>query len=265
MELREFLFTPLGIKSFDFMITAKESGIFSGSIKLESLSNELGLEVSFVAPEGYKLEKGSCVFRAKGKSSEIIQAEEMLLGVIGKPSGVATAAANFIIKAGDRTKVVCGAWKKVDTKIRADLKQAVVSGGCDIRIAEHPFIYLDKNYIRMLGGVKEAVDRARKYDSKCVIVVQLRGEKQPIGHEALTAVNTGANILMVDTGNLVDLELVDKALKNKNLRKKVKLAFSGGIALSDMQLIIDKKADVVDVGRAIVDAPLLDFSLDVCS
>jgi nicotinate-nucleotide pyrophosphorylase (carboxylating) len=264
MELREFLFAPLENDFFDFTITAKENGIFSGSTNLGNLADELGLKVSWIADEGYKLKKGSCVLRARGRSNEIIRSEEMLLGVIGKPSGVATAAANFISEAEDCIKVVCGAWKKVDPKIRIDLRQAIATGGCGIRITEQPFIYLDKNYVRMLGGVEATVNRARKYDNKRVIAVQLRGERQLIEQEALAATNAGASILMVDTGNLMDLELVDRVLKNKNLRQKVKLAFSGGITLSDLQLIIEKNADIVDVGRAIIDGSLLDFSLDVC-
>lgn len=264
MELREFLFAPLKTKKLDFRITSKESGIFSGSSRLKALADELGLEVRWIASEGFKLKKGSCILQSRGTSNEIIRAEEILLGVIGKPSGVATAATRFVTEARERIKIVCGAWKKVDPKIRTELRQAIATGGAGIRITEHPFIYLDKNYVRMLGGVKAAVTRAHAYDKKRVITVQLRGEIQPIKQEALAAVNAGASILMVDTGNQEDMELVDKVLKNSALREKVELAFSGGITLSDMQLIIDAGADIVDVGRAIIDGPLLDFSLDVC-
>ncbi|HHY70351.1 MAG TPA: nicotinate-nucleotide pyrophosphorylase [Thermoanaerobacterales bacterium] len=263
MELREFLFVPLEMEKFDFAITSKQNGIFSGSTNLRSLADELGLEVRWIAPEGYRLEKGSCVFRSSGTSNKIIRAEEMLLGVIGKPSGVATAAARFVTEARECIKIVCGAWKKVDPRVRSDLRQAIVTGGGGIRITECPFIYLDKNYIRMLGGVEAAVNRARAYDKKRVITVQLRGEKQTIEQEALVAVDAGASILMVDTGNLRDLEIVDRVLKSAVLREKVEVAFSGGITLSDMQLIINGGADIVDVGRAIIDGPMLDFTLDV--
>jgi nicotinate-nucleotide pyrophosphorylase (carboxylating) len=43
----------------------------------------------------------------------------------------------------------------------------------------------------------------------------------------------------------------------------VQLAFGGGVTLRTVVEAAAAGADIVDVGRAIIDAPLLDFSLDV--
>jgi nicotinate-nucleotide pyrophosphorylase (carboxylating) len=263
VELREFLFAPLAGHTLTFAITARERGIFSGAARLKQLAGELGLEVTWSAPEGYALEPGSCLFRGRGEATAIIRAEEMLLGVVGKPSGVATAAAGFVRQAGERIKVVCGAWKKVAPEIRGELRQAIATGGAGIRITERPFIYLDKNYVRLLGGVEPAVDRARAYDPERVIVVQIRGEGRPIAAEAEAAVKAGAGIIMVDTGHLKDLANVVTAAQQGGWREKVKLAFAGGVTPAGLEEVIDAGADIVDVGRAIIDAPLLDLSLDV--
>ncbi|MBC7325501.1 MAG: nicotinate-nucleotide pyrophosphorylase, partial [Moorella sp. (in: Bacteria)] len=187
------------------------------------------------------------------------------LGVIGKPSGVATAAAKFIREAGGRVRIVCGAWKKVAPEIRRELRQAIATGGAGIRITDRPFIYLDKNYVRLLGGVEPAVKRARAYDPERVIAVQIRGEIQPVAEEALAAAQAGAGILMVDTGRLADLAAVAAAVRGNGGRGKMLLAYAGGVTPADVQAVVDAGADIVDVGRAIIDAPLLDFSLDVIS
>jgi nicotinate-nucleotide pyrophosphorylase (carboxylating) len=47
------------------------------------------------------------------------------------------------------------------------------------------------------------------------------------------------------------------------MRSKVKLAFGGGVKLSDLPKLQDEDLDIVDMGRAILDAPLLDLRYDV--
>lgn len=263
LEIREFLFAPTKQRCFRFNITVWNKGILSGVERLKQQAAELALVVDYIAAEGDYLEPGSCILRGRGNAMDIIKAEETLLAVVGKPSGVATAAAEFVRRARGRIKVVCGAWKKVDPSLRSGLRQAVLTGGADIRITDRPFIYLDKNYVRILGDVRAAVTRARQYDAEREIAVQLRGESQSIEAEAAAAVECGASILMVDTGNLRDLEMVAKMLQGEKRRHSIKLAFAGGVVPEMLEKVADAGADIVDVGRAIVDAPMLDLKLDV--
>jgi nicotinate-nucleotide pyrophosphorylase (carboxylating) len=262
MELREFLFQPLESRSFQFAIRAREGGILSGAADLGERAAEIRLEIISLLPEGASLAPGKAVLVARGSAEKVARAEEMLLGAIGKPSGVATAAAAMVRRAGGM-KVVCGAWKKVDSSIRAELRRAVLTGGAGIRISDHPFVYLDKNYVRMFGDVQRAVKRAKSYDSGRLVAVQLRGEERAIAAEASAALAGGADILMVDTGRLEDLEAVAREGHVGGWRGKVQLAFGGGVTLRTVVEAAAAGADIVDVGRAIIDAPLLDFSLDV--
>lgn len=205
---------------------------------------------------------GTKVLEAFGSAEKVVRAEEILLGAVGKPSGVATSAAAIVARAG-HTKVVCGAWKKVSPAVRAELRQAIATGGVGIRITDRPFVYLDKNYIRMFGNVSRAVKRAKSFDPVRLVAVQLRGEGQPIAVEASAAAACGAEIVMIDTGCLEDLLVVKKAVETGRWRDQVKLAFGGGVTLENVAEVAAAGADIVDVGRAIIDAPLLDFSLDV--
>ncbi|GFN22555.1 nicotinate-nucleotide pyrophosphorylase [Thermanaeromonas sp. C210] len=262
MDVRDFLFTPLGGDLFLLEITARQEGILAGTDKLQAGARELGLKLEWIASEGMQLERGTCICRAWGDAWQIARAEEQLLGWIGKASGVATAAAQMVSRAQGRVSIVCGAWKKVPPEVRQDLRRAVATGGAGIRITEEPFVYLDKNYVRMFGGIGPAVRRARALEGR-VVVVQLRGESAPLAEEAGEAAREGARILMVDTGKLEDLVLVREAALEENFRDQVKLAFGGGVKKGDLDRVIAAGADIVDVGRAIIDAPLLDFSLDV--
>ncbi|MCL4369744.1 MAG: nicotinate-nucleotide pyrophosphorylase [Chloroflexi bacterium] len=262
MELREFLFQPLEGRSFRLAIRAREGGILSGVPALAERAAEIGLEEISVLPEGSPLAAGTRVLAARGRAEKVARAEEMLLGTIGKTSGVATAAAAMVARAGP-VRVVCGAWKKVSPALGVELRQAIVTGGAGIRISDQPFVYLDKNYVRMLGSVGRAVDRAKSFDPERLVVVQLRGEGQPIVAEAAAAVAGGAAIVMIDTGRLEDLRAVARAADGDGWRSKAQLAFGGGVTPGNVAEVAAAGADIADVGRAIIDAPLLDFSLDV--
>lgn len=262
MDIRKFLFSGLERTIFSFDVVATEEGIFAGAGRLVQAATDLQLKIIWVASDGYCLREGTVVLRAAGSPAQVAAAEEILLGLIGKPSGVATAAHRMVRQAGERIKVVCGAWKKVAPENKNDLRQAIVIGGAGLRIIEKPFVYLDKNYVRMLGGIRVAVRKAATLGER-IVAVQLRGEYGTIAWEAQEAVSAGAGILMVDTGNVEDLKAVVEEGKASGWREKVKVAFAGGVTVKDLKILAEAGADIVDVGRFIIDAPLLDFRLDV--
>ena len=263
MEIREFLFSPLRNKKFNFAISAKEKGIFSGEKLLIEQAEKLQLDIDWVMPEGTAFLPGDAVFKGAGEAEKVARAEEMLMGIVGKSSGVATKAKIFVDNASGRIKIVCGAWKKVQPEVRGPLRLAISTGGAGIRITDRPFIYLDKNYVRMFGGVASAVQRARQFEEGRSVAVQIKGEIKPLLIEAKEAVDNGADIIMVDTGNISDLSAVTEFAVNDGWRSKVQIAFAGGISLEQLPAVIAAGADIVDVGRFIIDAPLIDLSLDI--
>ncbi len=120
---------------------------------------------------------------------------------------------------------------------------------------------LDKNYVRIFGGVKPALEAVAPLERPTVI--QVRGELQPIDEEALTAARGGAAVIMVDTGDRKDLGMVVQALRKNDLRSSVEVAFSGNIELEDLEHISCADADILDIGYAILDAPCLPMRFDV--
>lgn len=226
------------------------------------MAEELGVQVDWAASEGAYLPAGLPVLCGRGTGEQVATAEEVLLGGIGKPSGVATAAFEFVRRAAGR-RVVCGAWKKVAPEMKASLRQAIATGGVGIRISEETFIYLDKNYVRMFGGVAPAVRRAKEFLPSRLVVVQLRGETKPIAEETEEAAGSQAGVIMIDTGRIDDLRVAVDAIKSGCWHERTRIAFAGGVTLGKLAEAVAAGADIVDVGRAIIDAPMLDFRLDV--
>lgn len=261
MDIKEHFFRGID-HDFMFAITASQKGVFAGSEKLLKVAQEMQLKNLWVVSEGADLIEETTVFKAGGDPLKVALAEEKLLGLIGKPSGVATSARNMVEAARGRIKIVCGAWKKVFPENKDELRNAILVGGAGIRMTEEPFMYVDKNYVRMLGGISNSIKRALTFPGR-IVVVQLKGEYGLIADEANEAVEAGAGILMVDTGNVEDIQEVVRAGLDKGWRKLVQIGFAGAVTIRELESVVEAGVDIVDVGRAIIDAPILDFRLDV--
>jgi len=206
------------------------------------------------------VEKGEEIAQFVGMPQQIVKIENLVIGLISKPSGIATAAQKAQKAAGGKIRLVSGGWKKHPFLIKELIWEAVAAGGLAHRIVDEPFIYLDKNYVRIFGGISQALKAATS--SSFMKVIQLRGEFAPIAEEAVEAIASGAQVLMVDTGSRKDLDQVLRVLKKKS-HPQAKLAFAGGIQLKDIPLLAGKGVDILDIGAAILDAPWLDLTYDV--
>lgn len=261
-DIRDTLFLAIRDARVKIRVSAQRDCVLVGSGDLARTASEIGLPLENLVPDGAPLHAGSVVAEAVGSPKQVAIAEERLIGCIAKPSGIAWAARQAVAAAGPGIQVACGAWKKMPMGMKEIVRPAIVWGGALPRICSEPFVYLDKNYVRMLGGVKEAVTAARSIPGRS-IVVQVRGEWSFLGEEAVEGALAGASILMVDTGILSDARAAISALRGAGLRERVKVAFGGGIKIEDIPQYRGTGIDILDIGAEIVDAPLADFRLDV--
>ncbi len=241
-------------------LSSKGNGWLAGGPFGQRAAEILGLEAVWKKSSGMAVEKGEEIAQFVGMPQQIVKIENLVIGLISKPSGIATAAQKAQKAAGGKIRLVSGGWKKHPFLIKELIWEAVAAGGLAHRIVDEPFIYLDKNYVRIFGGISQALKAA---SSSFIKVIQLRGEFSPIAEEALEAIASGAQVLMVDTGSRRDLDEVLKVLKKKKNPAQVRLAFAGGIRLKDIPLLAGKGVDILDIGAAILDAPWLDLTYDV--
>ena len=153
--------------------------------------------------------------------------------------------------------IACGAWKKWPAAMKPVLRAALDVAGVTHRLVDGEFVYIDKNIVRLLGGVAPAVQRGNGLGHGPV-AVQVDGVEQ-----ARAAVAAGCGIVMVDTGSVGDLAAVHDALTAEGRRAAVQLAFGGGVTGETLAELRRSGADIVDIGRSILDAPLWDLRLDV--
>jgi nicotinate-nucleotide pyrophosphorylase (carboxylating) len=261
-DLRNVILRSAEGKRFTASIIADDAGIVVGTTAVKEESEKLGLSLERLINEGSDVRKGGEIVRFCGNAKQIVMAEEVLMGLIAKPSGIATAARKAVERTGGKPKIVCGAWKKMPWVLKNMIRQAIVAGGALERISSDPFIYLDKNYVKLLGGIKESL-RAVAELKDYLKVVQLKGGYKNIALEACEAAQSGAHILFVDTGRASDLQLVIRELLEVGLRSKVSIAFGGGVRIEHIDELKALDVDILDIGREIVDAPLLDMRLEL--
>ena len=258
-DLRQQIFASLNGKRFAAELIAGQSGILSGVQAAEAQASSLGLQVDWRLGEGSELLPGATILRLSGLAMQITQGEERLLGCLCKASGIATAAAQAARLADSRVRVVCGAWKKMPPELKGYVRQAVETGGLPTRILDEPFVYLDKNYVRLLGGISQTL--AAVCGLPGVKVIQVRGYNgQPVAGETLQACRAGAGVVMVDTGRIEDALAALDATKAYPL---VKVAFAGGVQIEDIPRLAGLGVQILDIGAAIIDAPLLEIRLEV--
>jgi len=261
-DLRDDIFKDIINHSVTADIIADEGGLIACTKEAVGKAKSLGLVVNRMSHEGDTVKEGDNVARISGNPKQIAMAEDLLIGLIAKPSGIATATRKSVEKAGGHIQVVCGAWKKMPVVLKETIRKAIVTGGGYYRISNDPFIYLDKNYVRMLGGVKkslQAVDHFKGYKK----VVQIKGRQRDIAKEACEAAEYHADIIYIDNGKPDDLHTVAIALNRRGLRDRVKIAFGGNVKIEDIDRLKTMPVDILEIGRQIIDAPLLDLRLEV--
>ncbi len=261
-DIREQIFRDHMHRRISAVVKAEAAGVVSGVARAAKFSEELGLGFSSHLEDGDDLEEGSQVVALTGDPCSIVRAEDSVIGILSKSSGIATAARRAREKAGSHFRVVSGGFKKMPSEIKDLVRQAAHDGGIGIRITDKPFVYLDKNYVRIMGGISLSLEAVADLGRNPAI--QIRGETGSIEEEAVEAAENGASIIMVDTGRYDDLSAVSRTLRDRGLRSRIQLAFAGNVSFDDLDHLVHEDLDVVDMGYAILDAPCLPMTFDVC-
>lgn len=258
IDVRQQIFASLHTCTFTAKLSACNSGILSGQAAAQAQSALLGVRLEWHKTEGDLLQAGDAILQIYTDAIGIARAEERLMGCLCKTSGIATAARRASQTANGNIRVVSGAWKKMPPELKDTVRQAVVSGGLPTRLVDEPFIYLDKNYVRMLGGITATLDAVK--DIPGIKAIQIRGEEADIAEETRRAFMGGAAVVMIDTGRRQDaVAAVAQAVHYPQVR----VAFAGNLNIDEIPALVDLGVQILDIGANIIDAPLLDMKLDV--
>jgi nicotinate-nucleotide pyrophosphorylase (carboxylating) len=195
---------------------------------------------------------GEDIGEVVGNARALLAGERTALNFLQRLSGIATRARQFVEAAGGRITILDT--RKTTPTLRALEKYAVAVGGAtNHRRGLFDAVLIKDNHVRLAGGVRAAVAKARERRSDLRIEVEAQSLAQV--DEALEA---GADIVLADNLTLDDIrETVRRA------RGRAKVEVSGGVSLERIPVLSRTGADFASVGAVTHSAPAVDISFEI--
>ncbi|MBI5458243.1 carboxylating nicotinate-nucleotide diphosphorylase [Methanobacterium sp.] len=242
-------------------IIGREEGIIAGVELAVAIFTEFAVETEILVGDGEKIEPDQIVMKISGDPRSILSVERTVLNLLMRMSGIATLTANVIkmVRSVNPDVIVAGT-RKTTPGLQFFEKNAIRSGGGDThRYRLDDSVLIKDNHLALVGGVAEAISRARKYVS---FTKKIEIEVETL-EEALQAANAGADIIMLDNMDSDSVITVLKALEDGNLRGNVIIEVSGGINSDNILQFAKTGVDVISTGYITHSARSLDLSLDL--
>ena len=226
-----------------------DEGILAGMDVAHYIINEFNLNISSSFLDGDEIHKGDVILEFEGKAKDILMVERTILNYLMHLSGIATLVSN-----------TCKKVHKTTPGLQKLEKKAVEIGGGDThRFKLDDCVLIKDNHIQVVGGVIEAIDRAKEnvsFTKKIEIEVENLDD-------AIRASMFGADIVMLDNMNPDEIEEVLVTLKQRHLRDDVIIEVSGGITPATITKYATLDVDVISSGFITNSAQTLDLSLNI--
>lgn len=229
---------------------ARESLVIAGLDLLREIYDLRGGvdELVLLRRDGDCVPEGGLLATVAGRARTLLECERVALNFLQRLSGVATLARRFAdTVAGTGCRVLDT--RKTTPGLRALEKQAAAAGGIvNHRMGLFDAVLIKNNHIAAAGGVRPAIERARKSGLPIEIEVRTRAELQE-------ALDSGAEHLLLD--NLAPLEA---AAWIREIGGRAKVELSGGITLENVRAYAESGADYVSSGAITHSARAMDIS-----
>jgi nicotinate-nucleotide pyrophosphorylase (carboxylating) len=237
-------------------IIQKAPGVISGFGAAAEAFQQAGAErfESLVGEARWSDKVPRDIARVSGPARAILAGERVALNFLGHLSGVATLTAQFVEAASPGRAQILDT-RKTTPGLRALEKAAVAAGGGqNHRIGLYDAILIKENHADLVGGVAEAVARARAASLDVPVEVEARNTE-----EVQAALEAGADQILLDNMTIAGLRAAVAARDSAG--SKAALEASGGVSLQTVPEIAATGVDFISVGSITHSAPALDLSL----
>ncbi len=264
--VRRALAEDLGWGDVTSEATVPDDQRATGRLEAKSACVVAGLEVALEAfrqldpavhvrvrcADGRRCETGDVIADVDGRAQALLTGERVALNFLQRLSGIATMTRRFVELAQGRICVLDT--RKTTPLLRVLEKYAVrAGGGTNHRMLLDEGVLIKDNHIRLVGGVSEALRRARAKHADLPIEIEVQSLQQL--DEALAA---GATRVLAD--NFSDQELTEVV---KRSRGRATVEVSGGVTLARLPRIAESGAEFVSIGAMTHSAPAIDISFEL--
>ncbi len=236
-------------------IIAKSSGIFSGQVYADALSELENFEINWHVKDAQPFEKGELIAEIKGTSHTLLRIERTLLNMILHASSISTYTNSFVkIIEPYGTKLLDT--RKTRPQLRVFEKYATRMGGAvNHRLGLDDCLMLKDTHLKTIVDIDAFMQEARKkipFTSK----IEIEAETFEQAKQFMAA---GADIVMCD--NMTPPQLSEVVLYKKENYPDVLLEASGNISLETIESYAKTGVDAISSGALIHQSKWIDLSM----
>jgi nicotinate-nucleotide pyrophosphorylase (carboxylating) len=205
--------------------------------------------------EGARVDAGRELWSVEGSARALLSAERTALNFVQRMSGIATIARAYVDALPRDSSAVVADTRKTTPGLRVLERYAVRTGGAhNHRDNLGSAVLIKDNHIVAAGGIKPAVERARKHaphTSRIEVEVENMDELD-------LALEAKADIILLD-----NFELDALAQAVRRVSGRAILEASGGITLESIGKVAATGVNVISVGALTHSAPAANIALDL--
>jgi nicotinate-nucleotide pyrophosphorylase (carboxylating) len=238
------------------VIRSREAGRIAGVESIRQVLSRLPepATATIVTGDGTDVAAGDTVALLTGGARTLLIGERLILNLIGRLSGIATATA-AVVRAVEDTGVAVKDTRKTTPGLRLLEKYAVAcGGGVNHRYGLYDAVLIKDNHIGVAGSITAAVGRARSS----------LGRRFPVQVEVDTleqldeALECGVSSVLLD--NMTPDQLRTAV---KRVGHRCHTEASGGITLTNVRAVAETGVDSISLGWLTHSARSLDIGLDI--
>ncbi|MEO9294193.1 MAG: carboxylating nicotinate-nucleotide diphosphorylase [Nitrososphaera sp.] len=239
------------------IICKTEGATISGLEEAAMIFDICNCDCKLLAKDSSVVKKGRRVMAVSGSAKSILKAERTALNLLMRMSGIATETRALADKA---KPVKISATRKTAPGLRYFDKKAVVAGGgLAHRMRLDDMVLIKDNHLDLAGTPEECVRLAKK-NVGTAIKVECEARNLP---EAISAINAGADIVMLDNFTPTQAAKAIKEITKMKLRKKALIEISGGVNHKNIRQYAKARPDYISMGYITHSPKAVDFSLEI--
>ena len=242
-------------------LLVKEEGIISGLRVAREVFRvaDPSLGVEILLRDGDRVKYGDIALTVTGRVHPILRAERIVLNIMQRMSGIATATAKYTELISD-TRARITDTRKTTPGMRALEKEAVrTGGGVNHRMGLYDMIMLKDNHVDYAGGIAAAVERTREYLKKHFLPLKIEVEARNIKEVREILDAGGVDRIMLDNFTIPDTKEAVALIAGRTETES-----SGGITLANVRDYALCGVDFISIGALTHHIKSLDMSLKAC-
>ena len=237
------------------VVFGREPFVLSGSQPFRKVFDLIdpAVQVASLFRDGDRIDANVPVFRLEGAMPSLLTGERLALNLLQRLSGIATLTRQMV-DAISGTSCRLLDTRKTTPLWRALEKQAVRhGGGTNHRFGLYDGVLIKDNHIAAVGGVCEAVRRARQHVAH---VLKVEVEVETL-QDLEVALEAGADVVLLDNFSLEDLKAAVALTAGRCL-----LEASGGVTLDRVRAIAETGVDYISCGALTHSARAIDVTME---